>query len=150
MIKIVENQQEIIFLWQEAFGDTKEDILFFLNNAENASCLGVYVGDELASMLFAVDCVCKGKKAIYVYAACTLKKYRSKGYMSQLLDFVKNSNEAVCLIPASKELDEYYRKRDFTMVVQLNDIAFNEIKEIEEYLFEGSTLDEPYARLYGG
>ncbi len=150
MIKTVTNQQEIISLWQEAFGDTKEDILYFLDNAQNINCLGFYCEDTLASMLFEVDCECEGKKAVYVYAACTLKKYRSKGFMSHLLEYSKNNHDTVCLIPANSELDVYYRKRGFTKTAQLSSILFNESKEIKDYLFEGCTLKEPYILVCGG
>ena len=34
MIKFFDDSNKIIPLWQEAFGDSKEDILFFLKNCK--------------------------------------------------------------------------------------------------------------------
>lgn len=34
MIRFTENKEQIISLWQEVFGDSREDVEFFLNNCK--------------------------------------------------------------------------------------------------------------------
>lgn len=146
MIKFTENKNDIIKLWQEAFGDSEEDILFFINNVKNAKCLAYYDNNSIASMLYLVD----SSKGKYVYAACTLKEYRGKGYMSDLLSYCKNQFDAVCLIPANEGLIEYYKNRGLNIELDIKEIKFNETDEIVEYLFEGCELSNPIVLMYKG
>lgn len=138
MIKYCENNEEIITLWQEAFQDSREDIEFFIDNVKNAKCLMYYENGEAASMLYLIDCNI-GK---YIYAACTLEKYRGKGLMTKLLE---SCNFKVCLIPANDGLVKYYKDRGLKSEVPIHSIKFNQISEIEEYLFEGYNLTKPVA-----
>ncbi|MCH5320964.1 MAG: GNAT family N-acetyltransferase [Eubacterium sp.] len=152
MDKIIETtsyDDEIIALWQEAFGDSREDIVFFLENAKNISCL-CYYGDCLCSMLFLVDCTVNGMAFKYIYAACTAVSARKKGYMSKLLEYAQKKYNNVLLIPADKELVNYYSNRKFKHKIDIKDILFNECDEIKEYLFEGCSLNEPIALAYKG
>lgn len=81
MVNFVTDKNKIIELWQEAFGDSRGEILYFTDNLKNGKCIGISEVDELASMLFLVKC----NFGSYIYAACTRKKYRGGGYMTQLL-----------------------------------------------------------------
>ena len=137
-------------LWQEAFGDSREDVLFFLKNAHNISCLCYYDSSKLCSMLFLVDCKVNGTDFKYIYAACTGIAVRNKGYMSALLAYAQKHYHNVLLIPADESLADYYSKRKFNHKIDTNDILFNECEEIKEYLFEGCSLDEPFALAYKG
>lgn len=149
MIKKVEDYSLIIPLWQEAFGDTEEDIEFFCNTCKHKVCYAYFEGEKPVSMLFLVDCKCKNNTAGYVYAACTLKSYRGKGLMKTLLDYCKISCRGnLCLIPADEGLIEYYKKQGLIEVIDINDITFDENEEICEYLFEGCELKEPIGLLY--
>ena len=56
MIKYFDDENLIIPLWHEAFGNSDEDIVFFLKNCKHKKCLGYFEDDELCSMLFLVDC----------------------------------------------------------------------------------------------
>ncbi len=148
MISIIETNcydKSIIALWQEAFGDTEEDVQFFLENCRNKSVLTVSDNNELCAMLFLVDAAVNGTEYKYIYAACTFKKYRRKGYMSALLKYAVTAYKNILLIPADDALVNYYRKRDFNRIVDINKIKFNECSEIQEYLFEGCSLKEPFA-----
>lgn len=148
MVSIVETNsydKSILALWQEAFGDTEEDVRFFIDNCKNKSVLTLSVNNELCAMLFLVDSAVKGAEYKYIYAACTFKKHRGKGYMSALLRYAANAYHNVLLIPADNELVWYYKKRDFNRIIEINDIKFNECSEIKEYLFEGCSLKEPFA-----
>lgn len=154
MDKIIETKKFddecIISLWREAFGDTREDIEFFLDSCENKSVLCYYKDDELLSMLFLVDCTVSGERYKYIYAACTRNTARRSGVMTALLDFAKKCYARILLIPADTGLSEYYKKRSFTKKVETDVIKFYEIEEIIEYLFEGYELSEPYALAYIG
>lgn len=153
MVKIFETKEyndEMISLWQQAFGDSREDVIFFLNNAHNISCLCLYDNDCLCSMLFLVDCKVLGEDYKYIYAACTDKSYRSAGYMSQLLQYSQVNYKRILLIPADNSLVYYYSKRSFNHKADIHNIIFNECDEIKEYLFEGCSLDEPFALAYNG
>lgn len=144
MIKIFNDKNLIIPLWQEAFGDSEEDILFFLNNCKNMKCLGFFDENELSSMLFLVDCKLNGDKYKYIYAACTYENKRGRGDMSKLLDYCKSEFNKVCLIPADDKLVDFYFKRKFDIKFELNQMQFDESEEIKEYLLEGCTLDKPF------
>lgn len=145
MIKQTHNVDDIVLCWQEAFGDSREDILFFLENARDYQCIAYYDKDKICSLLFLVDCKVNGKPAKYIYAACTLNEYKNKGIMTKLLEHSKNVYDNICLIPAENWLIEYYTKRGFTERIELNDISFSQSREITEYLFEGCSLVEPFA-----
>ena len=148
MIKIYNDKNLIVPLWQEAFGDSKEDILFFIDNCKNMKCLGYFDDNKLSSMLFLVDCKIDNIDFKYIYAACTYKAKRGRGDMSKLLNYSKAEFKNVCLIPADDKLVNFYSKRGFNIKFGLNEIGFDESEEIKEYLFEGCQLKEPFILAY--
>lgn len=139
MIKFTDNKNDIIKCWKEAFSDSDEDILFFVENVKNAKCLAYYNSDNIASMLYLV----KSNLGLYIYAACTLKEYQKQGIMTKLLNYCKDNYENICLIPANNDLIGYYKNRDFTKEYDIKSLKFNESEEINEYLFEGCELEHP-------
>lgn len=150
-IKILDLPNKAVMeLWQEAFGDSSEDIAFFWKNCKHKSVLGFLLDDKLAAMVFLVDCSIHSLDFKYIYAACTKKEFRSKGYMSALLDYCKKNYDYIALIPANAGLIDYYKKRGFEKNEDIENILFNEINEIKEYLFEGCELDKPFALAYLG
>lgn len=150
MISITNNIEDIVLCWQEAFGDSREEIVFFVENSKDCQCLAYYENGKICSMLFLVDCRIEGKSAKYIYAACTLNEYKNRGIMTKLLEYVKKKYAKIVLIPAEEWLIDYYMKRGFTNKVRLRDIVFSQCNEITEYLYEGCTLDEPFALCYLG
>lgn len=146
MIRFTENREDIIKCWKEAFGDSDEDILYFVDNVKNAKCLAYYDDDKITSMLYLVKC----SIGYYVYAACTLEEFREKGYMTELLNYVKAKYSPVCLIPAKPWLIDYYKKRGLNITIEISQLQFDEIDGIKEYLFEGCELENPIALLYKG
>lgn len=151
MVKVTNSTDDIISLWKEAFGDSNEDILFFVNNLKNGECLAIYDDDEqIVSMLYFVDCRIDGVESKYIYAACTSKKCRSNGSMTQLLEWCKNNYNNICLIPANDGLIDFYKKRDFQKEIDIASITFDESDAIKEYLFEGCELEKPFALQYKG
>lgn len=148
MVSIIETNsydKSIFTLWQEAFGDTEEDIKFFIDNCRHKSVLTLFDDNKLCAMLFLVDTAVNGAEYKYIYAACTFKQCRGRGYMSALLKYAVNAYKNVLLIPADDELVRYYKKRNFNKIIEINNIEFNECGEIKEYLFEGCSLDKPFA-----
>lgn len=125
----------IIAVWREAFGDSEKDIRFFLDShykPEN-TVVSVHNG-ELASVLFLID----GDMHIgggdypsyYLYAACTLKKFRGRGMMTELLDFSKQiayerGKYFIALKPAEKSLFDFYSKFGYQSVFSKKIISFN-------------------------
>ena len=150
MIKTVKDRSEIKELWQEAFGATDKETMFFADNVKDADSIGIYKNGELASTMYLVECTLDGEKYFYIYAACTLKKYRKEGLMTNLLEYAVKNYKNVCLIPANEGLADYYRKRGFTDTRELTSIRLNQTKEIIEYLFEGCDLKEPFILVYKG
>lgn len=149
MVKEVFDKNDITELWSEAFGDSEEDILFFIDNVRYAKCIGYYQDDKLVSMLYFVRCMIYGEESHYVYAACTSKLYRKKGYMGILLNYCKEScGSTFCLIPADEGLIDYYKSNGISEETSVDSISFNEDNEIIEYLFDGCELEKPIALLY--
>lgn len=144
MIKVTDNIEDIVPLWSEAFGDSREDIVFFCKNVKDAECIAYFKDDVAVSMLYLIKCKLAGKESHYVYAASTFKKYRQNGYMGKLLEYSLDKCGDVCLIPADEKLVDYYKKRGFTFVYGTESLKFNQCKElINEYLFEGCSLNNP-------
>ena len=116
----------VIELWKEAFGDTESEIRFFLDGCRKPLNTLVYeINDEIASMLFLLEgdmhFESKDYPSYYLYAACTLKKYRGRGLMAELLNFAKetankNGKYFICLKPAEKSLFDFYDKNGYKTV----------------------------------
>ena len=144
MIKITNNIDDIVPLWSEAFGDSREDIVFFIDNIRNGVCLAEFQNDKAVSMLYLVDCCLNSKQAHYIYAACTDSKSRKKGYMAGLIKYCIDNYDRVCLIPADEHLVNYYNKQGLAFMHPVDDLKFNECRElIDEYLYAGCSLDIP-------
>lgn len=129
----------IINLWNEAFGDSEKEIRFFLENKyvpENTIILEE--DGKIASMLFLLE----GKMHInnseypsyYLYAACTSKEFRGRGYMSDLLKEANRvaairNKDFICLMPGEKSLFDFYEKHGYKTVFNKKLLTLNK----EEY-----------------
>lgn len=148
------DSEQIINVWHNVFGDTKEEIMFFLNNCKNIKCLGLFVNGKLVSMLFLVDCKYGNLSGEYIYAVATLKEYRKNGYAAKLIEFAKEEmKDFLWLIPANLNLFDYYKKFGFDTKLfsdkkYENYISFNESEEIKEYLYDGSDFDYPKGMVF--
>ncbi len=140
---------QVISLWKEAFGDTDEEVCFFLDNCRNKELIAKDEEEKLFSMLFLVDCKINEKNAKYVYAASTFKSRRGYGDMTQLLNICKEKYSVIGLLPADEGLVDFYKKRGFVNKYSLDCISFDESDEIiNEYLFEGSKLEKLFLLVY--
>lgn len=154
MIKITNDREQIISLWSAVFGDSREDIEFFLDECKNYDCLGLFVDDTLASMVFLVDCNYSEYNGQYVYAVCTAEEYRKKGYSSSLISEAKKQmRDFLWLIPANDGLFDFYAKHGFETKLESSGefeykMKFDECDEIIEYLYEGSDYEFPQGMIY--
>ena len=114
---------DIINLWNEAFGDSEKEIRFFLDNkyvSENT--LIAEDNGGIASMLFLLEGNMridnKTFPSYYLYAACTAKKFRGRGYMADLLREAsciarQRNKDFICLMPGEKSLFGFYEKHGY-------------------------------------
>ncbi len=153
-VGFTEDRAQIISLWHSVFGDTEEDIVFFLDNCLHKRCLGSFFGGRLVSMLFLVDCEYCGRKGKYVYAVCTSQAYRNKGLCSELIHKVKSFGyDFLWLIPANDELFGYYAKFGFKKKLFSSEkydhcVSFFESREITDYLYDGSDYEYPAGMIF--
>lgn len=141
--------KQIINVWEKVFGDSEEDILYFLNNCKNKKCIGAFIEGKLAAMLFLVDCKSGSLNGKYIYAVATLPEYRNNGLAAAIIyEAEKYKNDFLWLIPANESLIAYYEKFGFKIRLYLNaeersGICFDEESGIVDYLYEGCEMTEP-------
>ena len=136
---------DIISVWNESFGDSYEDIKFFLDSRYVSENTVVCEHDgKVVSVLFLLDgsMYINGSDypSYYLYAACTLTEFRGKGIMAQMLSFAKSLSESrnkyfIVLKPGEKSLFGYYEKFGYKTVfsnkiVEINDFHHNQITAI--------------------
>ena len=155
MIRLSNNNDinGIISLWKEAFGDSEKDIIFFLNTHYKPENTVVYDSEGIiASVLFLLD----GEMHIngvdyssyYLYAACTLKNFRGRGIMSQMLEFSEciaseRNKKFIALKPAEASLYDYYSRFGYKSVFSKKIISI-ENTDNNEYV-ESDNLNNNYA-----
>ena len=105
-------------LYREAFNDPDTDFENKLFKHCFKYCRVVKVGDEVASMLFALPCIlemdCKSLKAYYIYSLSTFEKYRGQGFASRLVNSLKlESDRVLFLKPTTDSLIGFYKKLGF-------------------------------------
>ena len=138
---------DIISVWNESFGDSEDDIRFFLDSRYIPENTVVYEhGGKIVSVLFLLDGYMHINGAdypsYYLYAACTLIEFRGKGIMAQMLSFAKSLSESrnknfIVLKPGEKSLFGYYEKFGYKTVfsnkiVEINDFHHNQITAINK------------------
>lgn len=141
----------IITLWNEAFGDGENEIIFFLDNKyvpENT--LIIEENGTLASMLFLLEGNMRingeSYPSYYLYAACTAKQFRGKGFMAELLAEANRiaslkGKDFICLMPGEKSLFDFYEKHGYLTVfnkkiLTVNRSDFDFFCETEEHSCE--------------
>lgn len=125
-LSVKSDYNELITLWQEAFGDCEEAIRLFLDSRYIAD--NTVVAEEngrIVSMLFLLEGKfrIKGRlySSYYLYAAATAKSERGRGIMSELLAFAKQTAfdrgvDFICLKPAEESLYGYYSRFGYKAV----------------------------------
>lgn len=112
MIKVCDlsDYEDIIRIWNEAFGDDREYILKFLDKFKDY----VYIlkKDAIITLL---PVTLNDKKGHYVYAVAVDEDKRGMGLGKKLIEFAKeNMKDFLVLVPADKSLFDYYRKLGFS------------------------------------
>ncbi|KAL6605321.1 hypothetical protein LY90DRAFT_703790 [Neocallimastix californiae] len=119
----------------------------FMDGVKNSKIFGIFdENNNLVSQLFVVDGEYKGSPIKYIFAACTLEKYRKKGRMTALLSYCKQNYDKICLTPGNESLEEFYKKNGFTGRCENNEIKFHDEEPyIRNFLlwgnFEGKEND---------
>lgn len=112
----------VIEIWSAVFKDDRGDIEKFISVIGINNAIGYFFENTLVSFYFLIDSTvyvdsheytCK-----YLYAACTDKKYRGRGFMGELLHFLSSNNreigtDLIALVPAQDSLFAYYRRFGF-------------------------------------
>lgn len=100
-------------IYHEAFGRDEEfDRLLF--DCFFDYCVTLEKENDIVSMMFVIPCRLKRSEkvfsAAYIYAVATAKDYRGRGYMSELIDRVRRSDEKQILFlkPVKKSLESFY------------------------------------------
>ena len=114
------NQNECLKIYCEAFGDDEPDFTELLFKNCFGNCVYKKTEKGIASMFFALECEIETKTnvipAIYIYAAATRKDLRGLGFMSQLLEEYKSKtdeNSVLFLRPANEGLIKFYKNLGF-------------------------------------
>ncbi len=123
MTQCLSDREQLISLWKEAFGDSREDVEAFLNHLfskENYFCKKI--GQSIVSQTFTVPVKLHSAEKVfegwYFCCAATDKTCRGKGYMGELIELVKQTAhqkglDFVALIPASRSLFDFYSRFGF-------------------------------------
>ena len=143
----------IISLWHEAFGDTEDEIKFFLNNKfQPQNTLVIEENSAVVSMLFLLEGYMRIKgcdyPSYYLYAACTSKSCRGRGMMAMLLDFAAKTAKSrnfdfICLMPGEKSLFDFYSKHGYLPVFSKKILKVNrcDIDDSEFIAFSCNNAD---------
>lgn len=116
-----QHKEQIISLWNGAFGDKTEDIKKYLETI--LKYFFVYEEDGIVKgMLSVLPVSFSGKKGGYIYAVTTHKDHRGQGICNKLMEYVKKnkSYDFLVLKPQNDELFEFYGKMGFEKVTCLS------------------------------
>jgi len=142
---------EMIDLWIEAFGDTREYVEFYFENRFLEENTMVYLIEghpvSMISLLPAAMWLSEQKQSPvrYVYAVATLKKYRGRGYAQKLIETAKEwYHVPLILEPVSQELSQYYEKMGFEefFYIAEADLKTEGIKQSQKHLLMTITPEE--------
>lgn len=121
-----EDEEQIIELWKECFGDDERYIRFYLEHRfteDNMLCIrenGKIV--SMASFLTATlkcpveskDISMQSAEVLYVYAVATGFEFRNKGYAAKIIQHAfRKWKKPLILQHASESLESYYEKHGF-------------------------------------
>lgn len=111
--------EQIIRLWEACFGDTREEVLFYLDHRMTEdNMLVIHEDGKVVSMASFLPVQYRmGEEylsAHYVYAVGTLPEYRGRGYAAEVLRFARERYDGpLILAPAEESLCMYYEQMGF-------------------------------------
>ncbi len=116
----VPNQgQQLVALWQEAFGDTLEFIEGFFCTAYSPSRVRcVTIDQKIVAALYWMDVTFEGRRFAYLYAVAVAKNYRGKGLCTALMadthaHLAFRGYDGVLLVPQEEGLRQMYEKMGY-------------------------------------
>lgn len=141
-------------IWQEAFDDPLNYVDFLYNEVIRTSDTLIFEAGARAvamTVLIPTEFVYRDKsvKAVYLYGAATLKKFRGKGIMTAMLKYAEDAARSegyalAVLVPGEKYLFRYYEKRGYHADFKANLVA------VRHGMVDGtleSAIDVEYDRL---
>lgn len=109
---------QMSLLWQEAFGDSREDVENFYETA--FSCDRALIGEEqkVVAGIYWIDAQIDGQKVAYLYALAVDAACRGRGVgktlLNRALETLKGEGYAgAVLVPGEEALCAYYQKAGF-------------------------------------
>jgi predicted acetyltransferase len=131
------HKQELLELWREAFGDSEDFILSFLNGylLPEYNTPVVIADGKIVSALYLIEFELHSEMKVigtcaYLFAAATLEAYRGRGYMSRLMRYAtelykRRGIAAIFLFPqeGSEKLFDFYAKFGYKAVYQAKKIC---------------------------
>ena len=126
-----EDLPRLAAIWQEAFGDSPEDVENFYETA--FSCDRALLAQEQnpVACIYWMDAQIDGQKIAYLYALAVEKTYRSQGVgktlLKETLEILKvEGYKAAILVPGEESLYTYYEKAGFTAFGKTEKIIIEE------------------------
>ena len=172
--------EQLIRLWQEAFGDSREFAELYMGSAYSPShCRCATEDGELLAVLHIMDCTVHGKLYAYVYAAATAENARGRGIFRGLIadteEYLKKNGYSGMVLSAGDDgLIAMYEKLGFSRISGLAPVeakadggkitglkrlnAEEYVRERKKHLPEGAVFPseamtaflDKYAHLYVG
>lgn len=144
--------EEITKVMMACFGDPIWVLRFFFKERfDMNNCYVCAVDGKIVSVLHALKSKIKvGREtlnAVYIYGACTLSEYRSRGYMTNLLKFAndayaKMGYECSFLVPESDKLIRFYSGLGYKNFFKIKRIEFTRKEMMELCGFEDSDFKD--------
>lgn len=117
----VENKanEQFIHIWQDAFSDTKEEILDLLKACEGRERILLWEEDgKTAGQCVLIPAMYLGEQIWYLYAVATAVHFRRQGVCTKLLcaveELLAKEDSSAVLVPADDALAKFYEKRGFS------------------------------------
>lgn len=140
---------QLLSLWQEAFGEEKEEVLpFFREIFPLCRCFAAVEEETVCAVVYALPQVLRaGEKELpvaYFYAIATKKSHRGQGLASRLIAFAAEKMRAegkagILLVPANGGLFSFYEKLGFSVFCRRNCQEISrensEIQECDEEIY---------------
>ena len=107
-------------LWQTAFGDTDWFLDCFFRTAYTPyRCRCILIDDEIAAILYWIDCTVENQKLAYIYAVATRPDYRGKGLCRMLMEdthtlLAQKGYSGTILVPQKESLRKMYAGMGYT------------------------------------
>lgn len=116
---IPKQYEQLMQLWQEAFGDTEEFVDgFFCTAFSPARCRCITIDGKVAAALYWMDVTYEGQRFAYLYAVAVAEKYRGKGLCAALMadthaHLTLRGYDGVLLVPQEEGLRKMYEKMGY-------------------------------------